>query len=102
MPVEEGRRPEEVQGELDAEQEEGFAAIAGNRAGLGETPDAPCCDGHEGVEDDPDGVEEPVGWVEGGLGEGGVPGGDGWGGDQGSSGRYCAAEDEEADEGRPG
>ena len=73
--IEEDGRPDEVEGELDVEEDEGFAAVAGEGRDGGYAPDEPGSDSHEAVEDGPDRGEDPVGRVEGWFDEGGVPGG---------------------------
>ena len=99
---EENACPDEVEGELDVEEDEGFPAVAGDRSDGGDAPDEPRSDGHEAVEDGPDRSEDPVGWVEAGFDEGGVPGGDGRCGEDGADGRDGIAEEQEEDQCQPG
>ena len=91
--VEEDGRPQEVEGELDSEEEEGFATVEGAGTALRGAPYQPCCDGHEPVECGPDRSEDPVGRVEAGFGEGGVPGGKGRGCGERSDGGYGVADE---------
>ena len=78
MGSEEDRRPGEIQQELD-DEEEGEAGFA-NPGGM-MVPDEGEADADHGVEDGPDGAKDPVGWGAGWAGEGGIPVGDGAGGD---------------------
>jgi hypothetical protein len=102
MGVEEDRRPEKVECELDGEEDEGFAAMTGVGRGLGDAPDEPRGDGHEAVEDCPDWAEDPVGWVEAGFSESGVPSGDRWDREDGADASYGVADDEKEKKGDPG
>lgn len=72
VPLEEEPAPEGVDGELEAVEREGPAD--GATVAAATLPGAPGGDGHEGVEDAPDGAEQPRGRGPGGTDERGVEG----------------------------
>ena len=79
-------RPEKVQGELSEEKRDWFRFSNTFRASM---PDESEADPDHGVERGPDRAKKPVGWCSRRTGEGGIPGWDRAGSQEGSK----AAED---------